>query len=60
MTTFANYTFKTEDTSTERREMNNMALQYGGFYVGINEDGQMVFEFEREQDAKDFAHTWCE
>jgi regulatory protein YycI of two-component signal transduction system YycFG len=60
MTTFANYTFKTEDTSTERREINNMAQQYGGFYVGMNEDGQMVFEFEREQDAKDFAHTWCE
>lgn len=60
MTTFANYTFKTEDTNTERREMNSIAQQYGGFFVGVNEEGQMVFEFEREQDAKDFAHAWCE
>lgn len=60
MATFANYTFKTEDTSTERREINSIAQQYGGFYVGMNEDGQLVFEFQKEQDAIDFAHAWCE
>lgn len=47
MATFANYTFKTEDTSTERREINSIAQQYGGFYVGMNEDGQLVFEFQK-------------